>query len=452
MTAPLAALSRARGHEVVEGLAALTTPSGLTPRPVYEALRAELLADLTRARPVDAILLFMHGSQMAEGYDDCEGDILTRIRAITGPDVFIGVLLDLHCNITSAMVQAANALVPCKEYPHTDWPDRSLDLVRMAERSVKNRVMPRTLFHAVPMLGIFHTNQPALRALVDEMTAMEGETGILAANLAHGFPLGDQAATRAGILLVVDQPNREHDTLLTVLAHRFFAIGRETSRSYPNLETALDELERILAIGAANPVVFADTADNPGGGAPGDSTFVLRAMLDRGLNDAAIGAIWDPMAARIAASAGPGARLALRIGGKLGPLSGAPLDLDVEVLAINPDHRQSSFVKGVSVAMGLSAAVRCAGIDIVITSLRQQTLGTDLFSGIGIDPTTKKLVVVKSAHHFYAKFAPIASQVIYCAGRGYASKAFFELPYTKLGRPIWPLDQTPFENYGTVWG
>jgi microcystin degradation protein MlrC len=452
MMAPLAALSRQRGHNVIEGLAALTTPSGLTPKPVYEALRAELLEDLTRAGPVDAVLLFMHGSQMAEGCDDCEGDILARIRAIVGPEIFIGVLLDLHCNITPAMALAANALVPCKEYPHTDWPDRSLDLVRMAEYAITKGLRPRTLFHPVPMLGIFHTNQPALRTLVDEMTAMEGAGGILAANLAHGFPLGDQAATGAGILLVVDQPDAGHQALARTLAHRFFAIGRETSRSYPNLDAAIDEVERALTLGAEKPIVFADTADNPGGGAPGDSTFVLRALLERGLRHAAIGAVWDPGAAQIAASAGPGARLALRVGGKLGPLSGVPLDLDVEVLAIIPDHSQTSFVPGVRVAMGLTAAVRCGGIDIVITSLRQQTLGTDLFSGAGIDLAAKKLIVVKSAHHFHAKFAPIASQVIYCAGPGYASKAFFELPYTKLARPIWPLDPAPFDAHGETWG
>jgi microcystin degradation protein MlrC len=177
-------------------------------------------------------------------------------------------------------------------------------------------------------------------------------------------------------------------------------------------------------------VVIADTADNAGGGAPGDNTSLLRAMLDRGIRSAALGAIWDPIAAVACADAGVGATLRLRLGGKSGAASADPLDVDATVRAVRDAHDQAGL--GTSrAAMGLSVWVEVGGIDVVVNSIRTQVFAPDAFTGLGIQLDGKKIVAVKSSQHFQTGFAPIAAKVIRAATLGAIQMDFAALPYLK---------------------
>ena len=189
----------------------------------------------------------------------------------------------------------------------------------------------------------------------------------------------------------------------------------------------------------AMPVVMADPADNAGGGAPTDNTTILRAMIARDMQNAALGPIWDPIAVRLCFDAGEGAELPLRFGGKTGPASGQPVDATVTVTSLKRDCWQS--FGPTQVPLGDCAAVKVGGIDIVLITNRTQALGLELFRNLGIEPTERKLVVVKSTNHFMAAFGPIAKQVIYVDSDGPLSRDYRRIPYTKIQRPIWPLDQ-----------
>jgi microcystin degradation protein MlrC len=188
-------------------------------------------------------------------------------------------------------------------------------------------------------------------------------------------------------------------------------------------------------------VVLGDFADNPGGGAPGDSTFVLEALLERGAAAAAVGALYDPEAAALCLDAGPGARIPLRLGGKLGPQSGRPLDLDIIVLATSDDHSCDCF--GQRTRLGRSAAIRCGGIDILITSTRSQLYGRDGFTDLGINLDDKRLIVVKSSAHYRASFEPIADHIWTVATPGALSLDFVANDYKKISRPMFPMVDDP---------
>ncbi|MFY7961164.1 MAG: MlrC C-terminal domain-containing protein, partial [Elsteraceae bacterium] len=187
------------------------------------------------------------------------------------------------------------------------------------------------------------------------------------------------------------------------------------------------------------PVVMADPADNAGGGAPSDNTTILRAMIDRKVEDAAVGPIWDPIAVRLCFDAGLGAKFPLRFGGKTGPTSGLPIDAMVEVVGLKRDCWQS-FGPTQS-PLGDCAAVRIDGVEVVLITNRTQALGLELFSNLGIDPRAKKMLLVKSTNHFMAAFGPIAKKVIYIDADGPLKRDYSKIPYTKIARPIWPLDQ-----------
>ena len=204
------------------------------------------------------------------------------------------------------------------------------------------------------------------------------------------------------------------------------------------LDQALDKARAM----PEGPIVLADMADNAGGGAPSDSTFILRAMLERGMGDAVLGCIWDPGAVVLAFEAGEGARLKLRVGGKLGPISGDPLDLDVMVARLARQAMQDYL--GARNDMDDCAAVRTqgvnAGIDIVLNSKRTQTFTPSAFMAVGLDPAASRYVVVKSMNHFRAGFEPIAKAILYVAAPGAIDFDYRRIPYRNLRRPIYPLD------------
>jgi microcystin degradation protein MlrC len=189
--------------------------------------------------------------------------------------------------------------------------------------------------------------------------------------------------------------------------------------------------------------VLAEVADNAGGGAPSDSTFVLRRLVERGVRDAAIGYFWDPVAVRFCAEAGEGATLELRVGGKCGPVSGDPVDLVATVRRVVEDHRQTGLSGGTS-AMGTAVWIEAGGIDIVLNTARTQPFHPDGFTALGIELARRRIVVVKSTQHFHAGFAPIASAIRYVATPGSIAPDFGSIPYTKRRLPYWPRVADPF--------
>jgi len=422
------------GDTTILGPTSFAMPAGPTLRQVYEELREEMLAALRAALPVDIVAYSLHGAMIAEGYDDCEGDLLARTRAIVGPEVAVGCLLDLHCHVTPQMVESADVIVLFKEYPHIDFAERALELIDLLARTARREIKPHIAVHDCRMIDLFHTTMEPMQSFVADMQAREGRDGVLSLSAAHGFPWGDAADTGTKMLVVTDQQPKLGARLATEFGDRLFAMRGKGQKQPVTIEAALQQ----AAQANATPIVIADTADNAGGGAPSDSTFVLQAVLERGLRDVAVGPLWDPIAAGVAMDAGTGAVLDLRIGGKMGPTSGQPLDLRVTVGGICRDARQSYGTS--REPLGDCVAVSTDSVDVVLNTLRTQAFGPELFTNVGIDPRKKRIVIVKSTHHFHAGFAPFAADVIYVGGPGTLERDLKRLPFRKIRRPKWPFD------------
>ena len=426
-----------RGWEVAESLCATAQPAGITVRSTYESFRDEILADLRAAMPVDMVLLRLHGAMVAEGYDDCEGDLIAAIRAVVGPDVAIGAELDLHCHLTRTMVDKATVIITFKEYPHIDFADRAEDLFRLIAAAAKGKVRPHMALYDPKMIGVFPTTAQPMRGLVDRIIEMEGQEGVLSISIGHGFPWGDVPDMGTRTLVVTDNRPAHGAALAESLGQELYEMRQQILPPYLTLDQALDRVQQA----EKGPLVLADGSDNAGGGAPSDSTFILKAMLDRGIRNAAVACLWDPIAVQLAMEAGEGARFDLRLGGKMGPMSGDPLDLRVTVLKVMPDAMQS-FGHGPDKSqsrLGDAVALSVNGIDIVVNSIRTQVFSPEVFTNLGINPVEKRVLVVKSMQHFYAGFAPIAAEVLYVAAPGALTPDFNALPYQKADRNIWPL-------------
>lgn len=428
--------------DVVEGTAAWAEPGGLVNRQAYESLRDEILAQLQAALPVDGVVLGLHGAMVAQGCDDCEGDLLARVRAIVGEGVIVAAELDPHSHLTPLRVASADILASFLEFPHTDFFERGEHVVRLALDAIRGRIRPVISSFDCRMIDVFPTSQQPMRGFVDRMRAAQRQGNVLSVSLIHGFMAADVPEMGARMLVVTDDAKAEGDRLAEAFGRELFALRGQTAMRFTPLKDALDQVRH----GAARPLVIADVWDNPGGGVAGDGTLILRRILQRGMDRVGLAAIWDPVAVTFARGAGEGAAIDLRFGGKSGPHGGEPVDAHVRVLKAVEEGWQS--FGGSRVTLGPAAVVRVEGteVDVILSTNRTQTFEPDIFSNLGVDFAAKDLLVVKSTNHFFAGFEPVAAAILYVSeGQTYPNDPR-RTDYRKLARPIWPRVEDPFAD------
>ncbi|MBU6187965.1 MAG: M81 family metallopeptidase [Betaproteobacteria bacterium] len=434
---PLRALAAADEITLIEGMVAGAQPGGLLTRATYETLAGELLRDLALAGPVDLVVLGLHGAMSAQGLPDCDGDLITRVRAIVGRDTIIAVLFDSHGTLSQAMLDGADLLVCYKEYPHTDIAECAEKLVRLALATLRGEIVPRLAVHDCRMVSVYHTMHGPMQALVADCRAREARGEALDIAIVHGFIWADTPDTTAKVIVTTDD---DASAAARTAAEVGGALRELAGTTHAPLVAMEEALARAADHPGAKPLVLADTADNPGGGAPSDSTWLLRALAAAGVGNLAAGIIWDPVATELALAAGPGANIELRIGGKACALSGEPLDLAVKVLATS-DSASVPF-SGSEWPMGKAAGLHVPALDwyLVVSSQRTQCFAPEAFSRLGIDPAIRRVLLVKSSQHFYAAFKTLAGEILIVDAPGVLDHDPRRLPYRYITRPLWPID------------
>ncbi|KQS72244.1 microcystin LR degradation protein MlrC-like protein [Rhizobium sp. Leaf371] len=427
-----------KGWTLIEGTAAWADPAGLINRQAYESLRDEILDQLKAAMPVDGVVMGLHGAMVADGYLDPEGDLLARIREIVGPDRLVCAEIDPHSHLTAKRVAAVDFFVAFKEFPHTDFVARAEDLWRIAVDTLEGRVKPVMSVFDCRMIDVFPTSRDPMRSFVDRLMRMEaGDPEILSLSVIHGFMAGDVPEMGTKTIAITDRQKEKGERLARDLGLELFS--RRGTFMMPQIDEA-EAIDRALA-NPLGPVVIADMWDNPGGGTAGDATVILAALLARGVTNVAVGMIWDPIAVQICMAAGEGAEIPLRFGAKSAPGTGNPIDGQVTVRRV---VRSAEMRFGESVApFGDAAHIHLDGIDIILSSVRVQSYDPSLFTALGIDPTTKHLLVIKSTNHFYAAFSKIASEILYCAAGSPYPNNPAKTAYRRASRNIWPIVEDP---------
>jgi len=436
-----------RGWDIVTGKFLGAAPANKVLRPAYETMRAELLADLEAAMPVDMVVLGLHGAMVAQGYDDVEGDLMQEIRKIVGPDVPIGAGMDPHAHLSQAMLDAADIMVFYKEWPHIDAEETYVKSFDLTADVVEGKIAkPHMAMWDARMIDDYHTLKEPLKSLVDDMKAAEGKDSVVSVNFIHGFPNADVPAMGSKILVITDDRPEEGAALAEEFGRRLFAMRGKTAVPPLDLEAGLE-----AAVASTNhPVVIADYSDMPFGGAPGDSTFILEGLIDRGVENAIIAGLWDPIAVSTVADLAKGDTLNMRIGGKAGPMSGDPLDLEVEVRYVVKDMwltdgHSMVGAEGQGTPVGTIAVVRAHGIDIVLVEKRYPIYGYKVLEALEMEPRDSRVIVVKSANNFYDGYVEIAGDVLYVMSPGLIGYTR-DLRLTRIDRPKWPFDEDPFQE------
>jgi microcystin degradation protein MlrC len=429
------------GLELVPLSWAKAQPGGLPSYETFMTLQDELLSRLRKVLPVDGVLLSLHGSFAAEEIDDADGHILQSVRELVGPKCPLIAVNDLHSNISREMVQAADALIVERTYPHIDMAERAIDGAKLIARILAGEVQPTMAYRSLPLLWSapkMITAEPPMCDAIAQLTTLDQQPGVLSASLGVGFQWVDSPIMGTSTIVVTDGDQASAQQHADELADWVWQRRDDWQRQPLSPEDALQQAESI----GRYPIILADQSDNTGGGAPGDSTEILRLLIQRNLQQAAVLYMVDPEVAAIAKQAGVGATVNVELGGKSHPLLGPPVPLQAEVQALS-DGRftyDGPMWAGVKEDVGDSALLRQGGLQVIVISERQQPIDLAFSRSLGLDCRKLRYIVVKSTGHFRSGFGPIAGSIHNVDAKNLLTQDFAKLPYKRLGRTVYPLD------------
>lgn len=417
-------------HELVPLLWASANPSGAVTEDAFEAIAFMLARMIRDAGPLDALFLDLHGAMVAEHKEDGEGELLTRLRDQLGPTFPIVGALDFHANITPAMVGHASALVAYRTYPHVDMAQTGRRALTLLERLLAGNVLYkgyRQLPFLIPMPWQSTLTEP-MRGLSRLAEATES-SDVVSVDFVPGFPLADIYDSGPSVIAYgTDQKQVEASV------ERLTEAVLESRRDFSGyLHSPVEAVQSALAHAARRDtgiVILADTQDNPGGGGDGDTTDLLHELIRKKAQHVCAGVLCDPEFARVATQMGVGAILDM-------PLGTPPLQQRFEVLALGNGSFVGTgpFYRGCQMNLGAMVRVRCGGpdgVEIVVSSRKQQAADQAMFRHVGAEPANYRILVLKSSVHFRADFAPLADAILVVAASGVNVADLRQLQYTKL--------------------
>ncbi len=427
-------------------------PSGPVEDEAYEHMVSAIVD--AAAAGCDAMMLDLHGAMVTQSHEDGEGELLRRIRAVA-PDVPIALALDMHANIYPDIPGLCTVLCGYHTYPHIDMYETAVRAATLLGQTLKGELNPVTVWGNAPMLPHVMrqgTDDFPNKALQERAAQMETE-GALAVSLFTGFPHADIAEAGLSVVVVTDGDETLAEQLRDELLdsawndRQQFVYQLEPLEASVSRAAAFADAEPVeSSASATGPILLLDHYDNTASGGTMDTTEVLAEILRQGLDDVAVFGFFDPEVVQQMAAAGVGAEVTVELGGKQ-PMpalkrQSRPLRLTGRVKLISDGRFKATVAmsRGLTLEMGTAAVLSISSVDIVIVSKHIEPFDPGCFRSLGIEPTAKRFVMLKSRIHYRVGFRDIAREVVECAGLGVCTSDYDEVEFKKVRRPIFPLD------------
>jgi microcystin degradation protein MlrC len=417
--------------------------------PVEHGFFTEVVESIERglkaALPVDGVFLSLHGGAIGTGEDDPEGAILERVRALVGSKVPIVATLDLHANVSAKMVENANALVAYRTNPHVDMAERGAEcagLLREMLAGVESAAALVKLPFIPPSVAQNTKSGPYADIIAYGQSKMDKR--VMNVSVVSGFSLGDSVKNGMSVIVTTRGDAALAKSLARDIAQKTWD---DRGRYVPRLTSLEDATRMALACGedpSAPPLLFADVADNPGGGGRGNTVWILEAFHKAGVKGALLGVVYDPALAAESHGQGRLAKFIARFNrDETHPLSGR-FEAEAEVIGLNDGQivGKRGISAGHTINLGKMALLQVAGIRVVVISVRQQCKDTAMFECFGIDIAKARSVIVKSRGHFRAAFDLLFpdDRIIEVDVPGLTTPILTRIDYRNVPRPIFPLD------------
>jgi microcystin degradation protein MlrC len=445
--------SKRHGFELVWTVWASAIPGGLIPRETFDWIEGKLLDGIRKAGKIDGVLLHLHGSMVVNGIPDAEGRILEDVRRLVGPDIPIANTLDLHSLNTEQMLANSNLMIGYDTYPHVDPHERAAEVADNLVKIIKGELKPTGALEKPPLwtpLQSQVTSRPdtPMRRLIDRAWEIERDPKVVSASCFGGFPFADVPHLGLSTLVYTN----DDPALAGKYARELARLAWEMHDQWLVHPTPVDEAVRRAIEVPEGPVILADIADSGAGGTAGDATEILREMLEQGARSGTVCSISDQEAIDKAVAAGVGATLTMKIGGKRDRFHGDSVEVTGKVKLIHDGEfiRKGPMMTGVLQRVGKTVVLEIGGIggiEVMLTEHRAHPNDLEYFRAFGIEPTERKMLVLKSAAHYRAAFDPIAKLTIEVDAPGLTSPDFTRFDFKKVRRPMYPLDDMPLDAY-----
>jgi microcystin degradation protein MlrC len=415
---------------------------GKITKEAHETTKETFLSMLRKAGRVDGVFLQLHGTAAAEHLDDCEGDFLAALRGLLGEKIPIIASLDGHANVTPLMVKQASMLIGVKTNPHYDFVPVGQQAARVMAGMFDGSITPTSAWSQpaiVPALQKIYIapGWPMEHLMRQALNFAAHDSRILDVSLLGGFFCSDIPETGISVTVTTNkEPTLAQDIAEKIKEACWAKRHAFVADVVPVADAVHEAIETEDGL-----VVLGDLADSGGAGTPGDGTVLLAELLQQNAESAVISNIADPAAVQEAIQAGIGKQVTLTVGGKVDKLHGEPVQITGRVRVIHDGvYTASTAFNAGTYRRGPTVVVDCGGVEVILTS--RQTLGFEPnhFRSLGIEPTARKILVSKSELQHRAGFAGIASKFIDVDTPGLATQILSRLPFQKIRRPVFPLD------------
>ena len=428
--------------EVVPLLYAVTGPIGTITKDAFDRIVSEMLGLLRDRGPWDGVLLSQHGAAVSGEYPDADGEVAARVRAAVGPDVPVGMMLDLHTNLSQKMIENTTATVLYRTNPHLDARPRAVECAEIVVRTVRGEVRPVQALEMPPLVvnivKQFTGEEPMLGVMRDAEAVID-RPGMLSASVGEGYPYADVAEMGMGFLAISDGDDAAARDAARWMAGRAWERREQFLGDTPSPAEAM----RAAASAERGPVVLMDVGDNIGGGSSADSTVLLAEARRQGVRGY-LQSLYDPGAVEACVAAGVGSEVTLAVGGKTDDMHGSPVEVTGRVRLISdgkfedpePTHGGFRYYDG-----GTTAVLETTdGHTLVLTSLRVGNTSRQQMYSLGIRPEDKRVVVAKGVVSPRPAYAPIASEVILVNTPGVTTSDLSFFDYKRRRRPLYPFE------------
>ncbi|MBM3534096.1 MAG: M81 family metallopeptidase [Alphaproteobacteria bacterium] len=434
-----------RAWTLVPIAAAQGGASGPVDQTFFEEVLERLETGLKAAMPLDGVFLSLHGAATATGDFDPDATVLRLVRSIVGPDVPIIGTLDLHANVSQAMVDLADALVAYLTNPHVDMRERGRECAAIM-RAMLGGMRPKSAFVKLPLIppSITQNTKSGPYADIIRYGQSKLDHEILNVSICSGFTLGDTPKNGMTVTVTARTSAERAREVAFDIATTCWADRR---RYVPKM-TSLEEVTA-MALAAGRDVkkpalLFADVADNPGGGGRGNTTWILGAFHKAGAEGVLLGIFNDPALAAEAHDKGKGAAFTARFNRDEADQFSKPFTAEATVEALHDGNvvGRRGVVAGRSLRYGKTALLKVGGVRVVVISIRQQCCDPVAFEMFGLDIAKARSVIVKSRGHFRAGFDEFFADgnIVEVDVPGLTTPVLSRVPYRNLPRPIFPLD------------
>jgi microcystin degradation protein MlrC len=431
----------ANNIELVPTVAADAMPSGVVTADAYRFLKQKALDGIKKGGTIDGVLLSLHGSMGAEGVGNAEGDLTSSIRELVGAGVPIVCTLDLHATVTDLLVQSCDALFGYNTNPHVDSYERAVEAVNSCIAIARREIKPVKALRKPPMMPPtinMRTTEGPMVKIFGKAYEMERNTKVVNVNVAGGFPYCDSKESGFSIVVMTNNDSDLAEKYAQELSDYAWSLRREFLKPL----TPVSEAVRRAMDAKKGPIVLADVADNPGGGGSGDGTVVLKTLLETHADNVGFALIKDPEVVVRAIETGVGGSMKTAIGGKTDSLHGPPIEVTgyVETVTDGTFVHKGPMGTGSKGHIGRSVVLKVDGVQLIVAELKMAPNDPEIFRRHGIEPTEKKILVVKSRGHFRAAYEPFAKEIIEVDAPGLTSPNLKQFPYKNVRRPLFPLD------------